>query len=128
MDTIANMLTSILNAQRVNKKRVAIPHSRFKESFAKLLQEKGLVAAMRVQEGPQPKLIVTLAYTDQGTARISGLRRLSRPGKRIYVNSEQIPYVLDGIGMAIVSTSQGLMDDRRARKLGVGGELVCEIW
>ncbi len=128
MDTIANMLTTILNAQKVNKKRVAVPYSRFKESLARLLQDKGLIASFRLQEGPLPKLIISLAYNNGGQARIHGLRRISSPGQRIYVPKSDIPYSLDGIGIVIVSTSKGLMDDTRARKEGMGGELICEIW
>lgn len=128
MDTIANMLTTIINAQRVNKKRVLVPYSRFKESLARLLQEKGLIAAYRVQDGTIRKLIITLQYGTDGSARIHGLKRLSRPGQRLYAAKTEIPYSLDGIGMVVISTSQGLMDDRQARRDGVGGELICEIW
>ncbi len=128
MDTIANMLNTIINAQNVNKKRVMVPYSRFKESLARLLQEKGLLAAMRVQEGPQPSLVLSLAYQKNGSPRIHGLRRLSRPGQRLYVSKADIPRSLDGLGVVVVSTPEGLMDDRKARKEGVGGELVCEIW
>lgn len=128
MDTIANMLTSILNAQRVGKKRVVVPYSRFKERLAELLRDKGLIATLRTQEGSQPTLVLTLAYDEQGGARIHGLRRLSSPGQRYYVPKTDIPYSLDGVGMVIVSTPKGLMDDRRARKEGMGGELICEIW
>lgn len=128
MDTIANMLTSILNAQRVGKKRVQVPYSRFKERLAELLRDKGLLATIRVEEGTQPMLVLTLAYDEQGGARIHGLRRLSSPGQRYYVSKKEIPYSLDGVGMVVLSTSKGLMDDRRARKEGMGGELICEIW
>ncbi|MEX2055071.1 MAG: 30S ribosomal protein S8, partial [Candidatus Andersenbacteria bacterium] len=93
-----------------------------------LLHEKGLVAALRTQEGPQPKLVVTLAYSDDGDARIHGLKRLSRPGQRLYATKADIPYSLDGVGMVILSTSKGLMDDSKARQEGLGGELICEIW
>lgn len=128
MDTIANMLTTIINAQRVGKQRVALPYSKFKESLAELLQSKGLVAAVRVQEGPRAKLVVTLAYENETIPRISGVKRLSTPGRRLYVQREAIPRPLTESGSIIVSTSQGLMDDTAARRNGVGGELVCEIW
>lgn len=128
MDTIANMLNAIINGQRVNKKRVAVPYSRFKERLAKLLHEKEKIAAFRIQEGEQQKLIISLAYDTAGEARIHGLRRLSSPGQRVYAAKAEIPYSLDGIGMVVVSTSKGLMDDRKARKEGMGGELICEIW
>lgn len=128
MDTIANMLTVIINAQRVGKQRVALDYSRFKESLARLLKDKELVADYRIQESDRPKLIVTLSYDGAGQPRIAGVRRISKPGQRIYVGSAKVPYSHDGMGSVIISTSQGLMDDRNARKLGLGGELVCEIW
>jgi small subunit ribosomal protein S8 len=128
MDTIANMLTTLINAQRVRKQRVVVPYSRYKENLARLLQEKGYVADLRVQDGPQPKIIITLAYTEAGQPKIQGVRRLSRPGQRRYANRSEIPFVRDGLGSILLSTSQGLVDDTRARKLGIGGELVCEIW
>lgn len=128
MDTIANMLTTIINAQRVGKQRVALPYSKFKESLAQLLQSKGLVAAVRVQEGPRSKLVVTLAYQDETIPRISGVKRLSTPGRRLYAQQQDIPRPLTEAGSIIISTSQGLMDDATARRNGVGGELVCEIW
>jgi small subunit ribosomal protein S8 len=122
------MLITIFNAQQVKKARVAVQYSKFKESFAKLLQEKGLLSAVRVQEGPRSKLVLTLAYDDDGAAVIHGVRRLSRPGQRLYTPSDKIPYSLDGVGSVILSTSKGLMDDAKARKIGIGGELVCEVW
>ncbi len=129
MDAIGNMLVAILNAQRVGKTRVAVPYSRFKEQLAALLQEKELIATMRVQEGARPQLILTLAYEEETRQpRIHGVRRLSTPGRRLYVGHERVPYPVQSQGAVLVSTSQGLMDDGQARKLGVGGELVCEIW
>ena len=128
MDTIANMLTTIINAQRVGKQRVALPYSRFKESLAELLKTKGLVGSVRVQDGPRPKLVVSLAYDDGGNARIQGAKRLSTPGRRVYVQHRDIPRSVSASGAVIISTPQGLMDDAAARKNGVGGELVCEIW
>lgn len=128
MDAIANMLTMILNAQRVGKQRVAVPYSRFKEQLAGLLKEQGLLSAVRVQEGPRPKLVVTLAYDEAGHPRIRGVQRLSTPGQRYYVSSQEIPFSLIMSGMMIVSTPQGLMVGSQARRAGVGGELVCEVW
>jgi len=128
MDPIANMLTTIINAQRVGKKRVALPHSRFRESLAEFFKVKGLVSAVRVQDGPLPKLIVTLTYDKAGLARIQGIKRLSKPGLRRYAPHQEIPRSINTAGTVIVSTSQGLMDDKAARKNGLGGELVCEVW
>lgn len=129
MDTIANMLTSILNAQRVRKDRVAIPYSKKSESLGRVLQEKGLLSSLRIQEGPQSKIIMTLSY-DEGTLepRIHGVKRISSPGRRRYVKRHSIPYPFSSTGSFIVSTPQGLMDDKEARKQGLGGELICEIW
>ena len=81
-----------------------------------------------MQDGPRSKLVLTLAYDEEGAPLIHGVRRLSRPGQRLYTPSDKIPYSLDGVGSVILSTSKGLMDDSKARKLGVGGELVCEVW
>lgn len=129
MDSIANMLTSIINAQRVGKPRVAVGYSRLKEALARLLQTKGFIAAVRVQEGPQQQLIITLAYDEESRQpRMAGIRRLSTPGRRQYVRRDQVPYPLTDRGAIVLSTSQGLMDERQARAAGVGGELVCEVY
>lgn len=128
MDTISNMLTTIINAQRVGKARVAVPYSRYRERLAQLLQEKGLIAKVRVQEGSLSKLVLTLAYGDDKQPRISGVRRLSTPGQRRYVKHANIPYAFDSRGLIVLSTPGGLMDDAQARQQGLGGELVCEIW
>ena len=128
MDTTANMLTAIINAQRVRKQRVALPYSKFREALAELFKTKGLVSAVRVQEGPLPKLIVTLTYSKAGQARISGVKRLSKPGLRVYAPHQSIPRSVNTAGSVIVSTSHGLMDDKAARQKGLGGELVCEVW
>ncbi len=127
MDQIANMLTSLLNAQRIGKARVAVPYSGFKKDLLDFLQEKGKIAKVRLQKSPRTKLIVTLAY-DKKTAAISGLKRLSSPGKRMYVKSDEIPYSYQGYGFIVVSTPEGLMDDKRARQKGQGGELICAVW
>lgn len=128
MDTIGDMLTTIINAQRVQKARVAVPYSRFKQSLARTFKEKGWLADERVQEGPRSKLVLTLSYSEGGRPRIQGLKRLSTPGRRLYVHGSRIPYSRDGVGTIIISTPKGLLDDRQARKQGVGGELVCEVW
>lgn len=128
MDTIANMLTTILNAQRARKQRVAVPFSRFAESLAQVMREHGWLGDVRVQEGPRSKLILSLSYDDAGKAKLHGAKRLSRPGQRLYAPSADIPYSYDGVGSIIISTSQGLMDDRHARQKGLGGELICEVW
>ena len=127
MDTVANFLNALITAQRVGKKRVAVPYSALTESMARFLQEKGKIAKLRMQEGPHPKLVITLQYHDKEPA-MHGVRRLSKSGQRRYAGKTAIPYSRDGVGFVIVSTSRGLMDDTTARKQGVGGELMCEIW
>lgn len=121
------MLVSLVNAQRVGKERVAIPHSKFSESLLRVFQDKGLISSFRVQDGPQPKLIITLAYS-AGAPVMQGARRISKPGRREYQASSTIPYSNHGGGFFIISTSSGLYDDMTARKEGLGGEIVCEVW
>lgn len=127
MDPISNMLTAILNAQKVNKERVAVPYSTFSEQLAGFLQEQGFVVKTRVQDGIRKKLIITLAYKN-GTPIIQSLKRLSRPGNRKYVKSEELPFTGNRPGIYVLSTSAGLMNQDKARKKGLGGELLCEIW
>lgn len=122
------MLTTIINAQRVKKARVAIPYSRFKEQVLNFLQSKGYIAKVRLQDSPKAKLVVTLKYDNMEKAAIQGVRRKSKPGRRIYVDHTSIPYSYDGMGLFLISTSGGIMDDVEARKKKIGGELVCEIW
>jgi len=126
MDTLANMLTAILNAQRVGKARVVVPYSKQKESLARLLHERKLVGAYRVQEGATPKLVVTLIY-DDAKPKIRGLKRISKPGLRQYVRYSQLPYSGNRPIFYVVSTSKGLMDEVKARKEKLGGELWCEV-
>lgn len=127
MDPIADMLTTLLNAQRVGKKRVAVPYSTFKKSLLEFLQQKGMIASFRVQDSAIQKLIVTLKYEDEQPA-IHGVRRFSKPGSRYYASSTDIPYTYQGIGFVVVSTSAGLKDEKQARKEKIGGELICAIW
>lgn len=129
MDSVANMLTSLMNAQRVGKARVAVPYSRFKEDLANVLHGKGLIASVRVQEGPIQQLLITLAYDQTtGEGRLQGVRRISTPGRRQYAKRWDLPHPVQAQGAVVVSTSQGLMDDAKARQNGLGGELVCEVW
>jgi small subunit ribosomal protein S8 len=126
MDTIADMLTTLANAQRVGKERIAVPHSRFKEQLVRLLKEKGAVAGVRVQDTARPKLVITLAY-ENGQPRVRQAIRLSKPGRRMYVGHNQLPWAVEGVNSYIISTSEGLMDERGARTKGLGGELICEL-
>jgi small subunit ribosomal protein S8 len=105
-----------------------MPSSKMRVSIAKLLKEEGYVDDVRESEGPKKTLTIVLRYgRDRGSA-IDGTRRVSRAGRRVYVRSDQIPRVRNGYGIAVLSTSQGIMSDRQCRKLGVGGELLCEVW
>ena len=117
MDTVGDMLNTLVNAQRVGKERMAVPHSRFKEQLARLLQEKGIVADVRVQSETKPKLVITLGY-DGGQPRVRQAVRLSKPGRRLYVKHDEIPWGTKGSSTFIVSTPQGLMG--RARCAGGG--------
>ncbi|MBI3251293.1 MAG: 30S ribosomal protein S8 [Candidatus Andersenbacteria bacterium] len=128
MDPIADMLTTLLNAQRVGKKRVVVPYSTFKKSLLDFLQQKGVIAACRVQESSKAKLVVTLKYDDSEQPVLHGVRRFSKPGSRYYVGSTEIPYSYQGVGFVVISTSQGLKDEKQARREKIGGELVCAIW
>jgi len=127
-DPIADMLTRIRNAQRAGKAQVSMPFSRSKQAIAQLLLEEGYVANMQViKEGVKSTLSLELKYFD-GRPVIEHLERISRPGLRIYRRTDELPSVLGGLGVAIVSTSKGLMTDRTARAQGMGGEVVCTVY
>jgi len=128
-DTIADMLTRIRNANAANHHTVAIPASKMKVEIAKVLAAEGFVASFDVAgEVPQQLLTITLKpRTPRGRA-LSGLRRISRPGLRVYARKSEIPRVLGGLGIAIISTSRGLMTGQAAQRAGLGGEVVAYIW
>ena len=128
-DPIADLLTRIRNAVQAGHSRVDVPKSKMKLGMAGLLKREGYVSNVEVvQKGQYPVIRITLRYDDEGRSLISGLTMVSRPGKRIYAGHGEIPSVLGGIGLNIVSTSRGLMTGREARKLRVGGEIVCNVW
>jgi small subunit ribosomal protein S8 len=128
-DPIADMLTRIRNATQVKKKDVSIPASKLKVEIAKILREEGYIRNFKVTEdNKQGLLSVSLKYADDNTSVISGIRRVSRPGRRLFCTHESIPKVLDGLGTAIISTSKGVMTDRRCADLKLGGEILCYIW
>lgn len=131
-DPIADMLTRIRNAVERQHKSVSMPHSGIKEALAAVLKEEGYVADyVVVPEQPQAVLRVQLKYIGDRRTRhsvISGLERVSKPGRRVYVGKTEIPWVLNGMGIAVLTTSQGVMTDSKARRLGVGGEVLCRIW
>lgn len=128
-DPIADMLTRIRNALQAHKEEVDVPSSNMKRRIAEVLKEEGFIKGFRViPDGKQGVLRIFLKYDEEGLPVISGLRRVSKPGRRVYVGKEEIPRVMGGLGIAILSTSRGVMTDRKARKLGMGGEVVCYIW
>jgi small subunit ribosomal protein S8 len=129
-DPIADMLTRIRNAVNGYKESVDIPASKFKEQLAKVLLAEGFVKSVeRVKlENGFEIIRVGLKYGAKREQVIKSIKRISRPGRRAYVSNENIPRIHRGLGIAVVSTSKGLMVDREARKLGVGGEVVCEVW
>jgi len=126
-DPISDMLTRIRNGGRALKPVVEVPHSRIKESVAKILQSQGYVADVAVEVDGHKKIKIRLKYNGKKNV-IEGLKRISSPGLRKYVGSTEIPRVRGGLGIAIVSTSEGLMTDVQARKKNIGGELLCYIW
>ena len=128
-DPIADLLTRIRNGLGARKAFVELPSSNMKVEVAKILKEEGYVTNFKVTEdGKQGVLRVDLKYRDDGRPVIDGIERASRPGRRDYVGKGAVPRVLDGLGVAILSTSRGLMTDRAARREGIGGEYVCRVW
>lgn len=128
-DPIADMLTRIRNAQSVRRRFVTMPYSRLKEAIAQVLVEEGFVSRVeKVEEGRFPALRVYLRYTEDKAPVIQGLKRISKPGCRIYTKKDDIPWVKYGLGTVILSTPRGVLSGRQARQLGVGGEVLCEVW
>ena len=128
-DPIADFLNRIMNAQRARFTKVEIPASRVKSDLARILKEEGYIRDFRaVKDDKQGILQVALKYDGAMTAAIIGVKRISRPGCRVYVKHGDIPRVLNGLGTAILSTSRGIMTDRKAREEKVGGELLCKVW
>ena len=133
-DPIADMLTRIRNAIIVGHPSVAMPSSNLKTAIAKILKEEGFITGFEVVDGPGPgqkTLRVRLKYIGERRERrsvITGIERISRPGRRVYTGKKEIPWVLSGMGVAILSTPKGIMTGQRARQLGVGGEVLCKVW
>lgn len=127
-DPIADMLTRIRNASLARHDRTDIPASSLKKAVAEILKSEGYIADVRKSEGDENKLTIVLRYGRDRGGVIDGIRRVSRPGRRVYVRHDQIPRVLSGLGISILSTSRGVMSDRDARRLKLGGELLCEVW
>ena len=128
-DPIADMLTRIRNANSVGKDRVDIPASKVKTSIGELLKDEGFINDVKlVERKPQNMIRVYLKYGDNDEKVISGIKRISKPGLRVYVGNDEVPQVLGGLGIAVISTSQGVMSDKEARNKGIGGEVICYVW
>ncbi len=129
-DPIADMLTRIRNAGMAGHKTVSMPSSKMKLEIARILKEEGFIRGYDLQDvnKPQPTLRIHLKYDENGKPVIAGLERVSKPGRRIYAGRKDIPWVRSGLGIAIVSTSKGMMTGRQARREGVGGEVICYVW
>ena len=135
-DPISDMLTRLRNAVSAKHTRVDMPASKLKAEIARILQDEGYIQGFRIVEEPaerdgkQPRQLIRvfLKYGPRGEKVISGLERISRPGRRVYIGVEDVPTVLGGLGTAILTTSRGVMTGREARKQGVGGEVLCNVW
>jgi small subunit ribosomal protein S8 len=133
-DPISDMLTRIRNALMVGHPTVALPSSNLKVAIAKILKDEGYITNYEVVDGTRPAhkiLRIRLKYIGERRQRkpvITGLERISRPGRRVYTGKREIPWVLSGMGIAIISTPKGVMTGQRARQLGVGGEILCKVW
>lgn len=127
-DPIADMLTRIRNAIAVNKTEITLPHSRIKQDVAKLLVENNFIDAVKVEGDKALKNLVITINNDSSNARITDIAKVSKPGRRTYVNSKEIPVVKQGRGMVIISTSKGVMSGQQAKTEHVGGELICQVY
>ncbi len=128
-DSIADMLTRIRNAQTAKHESVALETSIMKKAIAEILLNEGYISSFEeVENGKFKNLVINLKYVNKNQKVITGLKRISKPGRRIYASCEELPKVLGGLGIVIVSTSKGVMTDREARKLGIGGEVLAYVW
>ena len=128
-DPISDMLTRIRNAIKVKADKVDIPASRMKIELSKILKEEGFIKSYKIIKDKKQGIIrINLKYTSEGDSVISNLQRISKPGRRVYVSKDEIPHVMGGLGVAILTTSQGVMTDKECRHKGVGGEVICYIW
>lgn len=128
-DPIADMLTRIRNANAMKYKEVSMPVSKTKTEIARILKDEGFITDYKIRnDKPQKTLVLTLKYTNKKERVITGLKRISKPGLRVYTKSTDVPKVLNGFGIAIISTSKGIMTDKEARKESLGGEVMAYIW
>lgn len=128
-DPIADMLTRIRNGLLVRHKQVVVPGSKVLVAVARILKDEGFIKDFEVtKDVPQSQLRIVLKYDRDRKSVVTGLQRVSRPGRRVYVKRTDIPWVLSGLGVAVLSTPQGIMTDQKARRLGLGGEVLCYVW
>ena len=128
-DTIADMLTRIRNANAMRYTEVSVPASNLKVSLAKILKDEGFIEDYKLMEdNVQGTILLTLKYGQNKERVITGLKRISKPGLRVYAKASEVPKVLNGLGIAVISTSHGVMTDKEARKENLGGEVLCYIW
>jgi len=127
-DPIADMLTRIRNANALKHEKVSMPSSKMKVEICKILENEGFINGYKVKGTTKKELTLSLKYAEDGTRVISGLKKISKPGLRVTVGCDKLPKVLKGLGVAIISTSQGVMTDSKARTLGIGGEVIAYIW
>ena len=127
-DPIADMLTRIRNANALKHESVKMPSSKMKVEIAKIMKDEGFIVDYKVKGQTKIELTITLKYAADGTRVISGLKKISKPGLRVNVGCQSLPRVLKGLGIAVISTSQGVMTDAKARTLGIGGEVIAYIW
>jgi small subunit ribosomal protein S8 len=128
-DSIGDMLSRIMNATKVRHERVDVPRSKIKEQIAKILQNEGFIKSYKcIEDRKQGIIRIYLKFGPRNEMIINGIRRISKPGLRKYAEKEKIPQVLGGIGIVILSTSRGIMTDKEARALGIGGEILCYVW
>ena len=127
-DPISDMLTRIRNANALRHEQVKMPSSKMKVEIARILKDEGFIVDYKVKGNVRKELVITLKYAADGTRVISGLKKISKPGLRVNVGSDKLPRVLKGLGIAVISTSQGVMTDAKARTLGIGGEVLAYVW
>ena len=127
-DPISDMLTRIRNANALRHEQVKMPSSKMKVEIARILKDEGFIVDYKVKGNVKKELVITLKYAADGTRVISGLKKISKPGLRVNVGSDKLPRVLKGLGIAVISTSQGVMTDAKARTLGIAGEVLAYVW
>ena len=128
-DPIADMLTRIRNANSAGHKTVEVPASKIKKSIAEILKDEGYINGFEVKEdGKQGVIDIEMKYGPENEKVITGIKKISKPGLKVYAKANEVPRVLGGLGIAIISTSNGVISDKQARKLGVGGEVICYVW